>query len=325
MALVSIIVPVYNNAPSLPELARQLDALAAKKPEHHFEFVYVDDGSADDSFAVLKKLAGEDKRIKVVKLSRNFGSNMAILAGMNHASGDCVGFISADLQEPPETLLEMLLQWEAGYRVSLAVRKDRHGDPWLTRVFANVFNWLFKKFVFPGLSPQGVGFFLVDRQVVDVLLRCNEKNAHLIGLILWSGFEYNTVMYERAKRPYGKSEWTFGKKLKYLIDAFAAFSYLPLRLSSTLGLFLAAAGSIYALVIIVLRVLNLIPVAGWAALAVIVIITSGTQLIMLGVIGEYLWRSFEATRQRPPFIVYTLVASSTDTKALGPGELDSHA
>jgi len=317
MALISIIVPVYNNAPSLPELARRLDAIAAEKPSHRFEFVYVDDGSADDSFAVLQKLASEDARIRVLKLSRNFGSNMAILAGMHHAAGDCVGFISADLQEPPETLVEMLAQWEAGYRVVLAVRKDRHGDPWLTRLFANIFNWLFEKLVFPGMSPQGVGFFLVDRQVVDVLLRCNEKNAHLIGLILWSGFEYRTVLYERARRLYGKSGWTFSKKIKYLIDAFAAFSYLPLRLSSALGLFLAAAGSLYALVIIVLRVLNLIPVAGWAALAVIVIITSGTQLIMLGVIGEYLWRSFEATRQRPPFIVDTVITSASERKASG--------
>lgn len=312
MALISIIVPVYNNAPSLPELARRLAAIAAERSSHRFEFVYVDDGSADDSFAVLQQLAGADARIRVLKLSRNFGSNMAILAGMHHATGDCVGFISADLQEPPETLLEMLTHWEAGCRVVLAVRKDRHGDPWLTRVFANIFNWLFEKLVFPGMSPQGVGFFLIDRQVADVLLRCNEKNAHLIGLILWSGFEHRTVLYERARRLYGKSGWTFSKKLKYLIDAFAAFSYLPLRLSSALGLFLAAAGSLYALVIIVLRILNLIPVAGWAALAVIVIITSGTQLIMLGVIGEYLWRSFEATRQRPPFIVDTVIPAPSE-------------
>lgn len=307
MTLVSIVVPVYNNAQSLPLLAKRLDNLASEKPDFEFEFIFVDDGSHDDSFAVIRALAGEDSRIRIVKLSRNFGSNPAILAGMAHAKGDCVGFVSADLQEPPETFVEMLARWEAGDKVVLAVRKDRKGDPWPTRLFAGVFNWLFKKFVFPGFSPQGVGFFLVDRQVANVVLQCSEKNAHLIGLVLWSGFEFSTVTYERARREYGKSEWTFSKKLKYLIDAFAAFSYLPLRLSSALGLLLAVAGSLYALVIIVLRILNLVPVAGWSALAVIVLLTSGTQLIMLGVIGEYLWRSFEASRQRPLFVVDVVV------------------
>ncbi|MBN2391120.1 MAG: glycosyltransferase family 2 protein [Anaerolineae bacterium] len=309
MALVSIIVPVYNNALSLSQLAERLNALTLAKPEHNFEFVYVDDGSRDDSVAVLERLAAKDARVRVIKLSRNFGSNIAILAGMTYSSGDCVGFISADLQEPPETLLEMLSHWEAGHKVVLAVRQDRRGDPLVTRFFAGIFNWLFKKLVFPGLSPQGVGFFLIDRQVADVLLQCDEKNAHLIGLVLWSGFQYSTVMYDRVSRPYGKSGWTFGKKLKYLIDAFTAFSYLPLRFSSALGLFLAAGGSIYALVIIVLRVLNLVTVPGWTALTVIVLLTSGTQLIMLGVIGEYLWRSFEATRNRPPFIVESLLGT----------------
>jgi polyisoprenyl-phosphate glycosyltransferase len=303
MALISIVVPVYFNAPSLPALTQRLQQIAAKRAEHEFEFIFVDDGSGDDSFAVLRQLAASEQRMRVVKLARNFGSNTAILAGMTYANGDCVGFIAADLQDPPETLHEMIARWEAGVKVVLAVRQDRHGDPWTTRLTASVFNWLFKKLVFDGFSPQGVGFFLVDRQVAEVLISCREKNAHLIGLILWSGFRYETVAYERGEREHGKSRWTLKKKIKYFIDAFAAFSYLPLRLASALGLLLAGSGGLYAIVVIAVRLLNQVPVPGWTALMVVVLLASGAQLLILGILGEYLWRNFDATRNRPLFIV----------------------
>jgi len=187
--------------------------------------------------------------------------------------------------------------------VVLAVRKDRHGDPWATRVFANVFNWLFKRLVFRDFSPQGVGFFLIDRQVADVLLRSEERNPHLIGLLLWSGYQRRTVEYDRLPREHGISRWTFRKKLDYFMDAFVAFSYLPLRLASTLGLVLAGLGGIYALFLAVLRLWSDIAVAGWTALMVVVLLTSGMQLLILGVLGEYLWRNLDATRRRPLFTV----------------------
>jgi polyisoprenyl-phosphate glycosyltransferase len=303
MALISAVIPVYYNAPSLQALADRLAAFAIAQPKHQFEFIYVDDGSGDNSFEVLKGLAEQDTRIRVVKLARNFGSNTAILAGMTYARGDCVGFIAADLQDPPETLAEMIERWEAGSKVVLAARRDRQGDPWATRLFAGLFNWLFKKLVFDGLSPHGIGFFLVDRQVADLLVRCNEKNAHLIGLILWSGYRYEIVEYDRAAREHGRSRWTFRKKFKYFIDAFAAFSYLPLRLASALGLLLAAVGGLYAILVIIVRLLNEVPVPGWTALIVVVLLVSGAQLLILGIIGEYLWRNFDATRTRPLFIV----------------------
>jgi len=307
MPLVSIVIPVYYNATSLSALAERLAEIAAINSRHEFEFIYVDDGSGDNSFAVLTQLAKHDDRIKVVRLARNFGSNTAILAGMTYASGDCVGFIAADLQDPPEILPEMIDQWESGHKVVLAVRKDRKGDPWLTRLFANMFNWLFKKFVFNDFSPQGVGFFLIDRQVAEVLVACNEKNAHLIGLIIWSGYHYTLVEYDRIERQYGTSRWTFGKKFKFFIDAFTAFSYLPLRIASSLGILTAFIGVIYAIIIIWGRLADKIPVPGWSALTVVVLLVSGIQLVILGVIGEYLWRNFDATRRRPLFTVDTVV------------------
>ncbi len=311
MSLVSIIIPVYFNASSLPALSRRLILLADSAPEDRFEFIYVDDGSQDESYDVLCALAAQDARIRVIKLVRNFGSNVAILAGMKYAQGDCVGFIAADLQDPPELLPDMIRLWEQGAPVVLAVRKDRHGDPWLTRLFAGWFNWLFKKLVFKGFSPQGIGFFVIDRRVTNTLLECEERNPHLIGLILWAGYPYQLVEYERVEREHGQSRWTFGKKVKYFIDAFAAFSYLPLRISSMLGLSIAGLGGIYALIIIIMRVFNLVTVQGWATLMAVVLIISGVQLVMLGIMGEYLWRNLDATRKRPMFIIERMIEYPT--------------
>lgn len=307
MAIVSIVIPVYYNAASLPALAGRLNRLAAENLRHQFEFIYVDDGSGDDSFKVLQEIAADDPRVRVVKLARNFGSTTAVLAGISYASGDCVGFIAADLQDPPEAFTEMIRFWEGGSKVVLAMRKDRRGDPFSTRLFALIFNWLVQKLVFPRLSPQGIGFFLIDRVVADLLIQSKEKNAFIPGMLLWMGFEPAVVIYERAPRKHGASRWTFRKKFNYLIDAFAAFSYLPLRLCSLSGILLALAGAVYGLVIFISRLLNQIPVPGWSALAIILLLTSGVQLIMLGVMGEYLWRTLDAVRDRPLFVVDRII------------------
>lgn len=316
MASISVVVPVYYNEASLPALWQRLDHLAAAHHQHTFEFIFVDDGSGDGSYRVLRDFSRRDARVRVIKLSRNFGSNAAILAGITHARGDCVGFVAADLQDPPEALGEMVACWEAGHKVVLAVRRDRAGDPWLARIFAGVFNRLLRRFVFRGFPAEGVGFFLIDRQVAEVLMGCHERNAHLIGLILWSGFAYCEVGYDRAERQHGKSRWTFGKKIKYFVDAMTAFSYLPLRLASILGLLLSALGGVYALALVVMRLLNQIPVQGFTALMVVVLLMSGVQLTMLGIIGEYIWRSLEAARQRPIFVVDTVLEGGASTPDL---------
>jgi polyisoprenyl-phosphate glycosyltransferase len=314
MNLVSIVIPVYHNAPSLINLYHRLASLAKVEIAYDFEYIFVDDGSGDNSYQVLQRLVEMDCRVKVVKLSRNFGSTIAVTAGMNYASGDCVGFIAADLQDPPEKFTEMLRQWEDGSKIVLAIRNHRKGDPWATRMFSNLFNWLFKKLIFDGFSPQGVGFFLLDRQVVKVLIECGEKNAFIPGLLLWTGFTPAMVDYERCEREHGKSRWTFRKKVKYFIDAFAAFSYLPLRLCSVLGISFATLGGLYTLLIIISRLTNNVPVQGWSALMVVVLISAGIQLLMLGVIGEYLWRIFDAARGRPLFVIDDLLNCRSELK-----------
>ncbi len=304
MSLISVVIPVYYNEGSLEILAQRLDGLSKAHPYHSFEFIYVDDGSGDQSYAVMARIAARDSRVTLVKLIRHFGSNIAILAGMSQAQGDCVGFIAADLQDPPETLLEMIQQWECGHKVTFAIRKDRKGDPFLTRFFANIFNWLFERLIFHGVSANGIGFFLIDRQVVDLVIQCQERNSHLIGLILWTGFPYSTVFYERVEREHGKSRWNFTRKLNYFIDTFAAFSYLPLRLASLFGFLFAFVGGIYTILLIFLRLSGLLPnIQGWTALMVALLVISGVQLMILGIMGEYLWRNLDSTRKRPLFII----------------------
>lgn len=312
MAFVSVVVPVYFNGPSLVALHKRLELLAEGRYQHRFEFVFVDDGSRDNSYAVLQQLAAADSRVRVVRLSRNFGSNIALVAGLSYAHGDCAVMISADLQDPPELIADMVERWEGGTPVVLAARADRN-DPLLSRIPAALFNRAFRRFVFKDFPPNGFDFALIDRQVVQVVVSCSEKNTYLFGLIMWAGFQREVIYYDRAEREHGRSMWTFTKKVKYFIDAFTSFSYLPLRLASTLGFCLAIVGLLYALLVLLLRIWSGIEVEGWTSLMIVLLLTAGTQLIMLGVIGEYIWRNLEQVRQRPLFVVErVLEAPSSD-------------
>lgn len=304
MTLVSIVVPVYHNAASLPALLGELDALSKRNAAETFEFVFVDDGSKDDSFAVLQQLSANEPRMRVLKLSRNFGSNAAIVAGLSIAAGDVVGVIAADLQDPPDKFDEMLALWRGGRKVVVAARAGRE-DPAATTLFANLFYRLFRRYALPTMPPQGFDFFLIDRRVVDLINSIQENNVYLMGLILWLGFDPAVVTYTRRARKteYGRSRWTPGRKIKYFIDAFVAFSNIPVRAASVLGILISVLGLCYAVLIVGLALFSAIDVEGWSSLMVVLLIVSGAQLLMLGIIGEYLWRALDETRKRPRFII----------------------
>jgi glycosyltransferase involved in cell wall biosynthesis len=316
MKRVSIIVPVFHNAPSLPLMADELRALAARNPGESFEFIFVDDGSQDDSFAVLQGLAAEDTNIRVVKLSRNFGSNPAIVAGLSIARGDVAGIIAADLQDPPEKLDEMLALWRGGKQVVVAARADRE-DPVLTKLFASLFYRLFRRYALPKMPEKGFDFYLIDRRVINLITAIQENNVYLTGLILWFGFDPAVVHYKRRgrKAEHGRSRWTFTRKIKYFIDAFVAFSNFPVRAASVLGITLSGVGLAYAVLIIGMHLFSSIEVAGWSSLMVVLLIVSGVQLLMLGVIGEYIWRALDETRKRPRFIIDRVLDASPEGDA----------
>ena len=306
MKTISVVVPVYCNSETLRALMDELEKASRTLKGYAVEFVFVDDGSTDDSYEMLRQMSS-DNRVRVVKLSRNFGSNAAIHAGLTHAVGEAVVIISADLQDPPEMIPDLVREWEKGFQVVLAARTNRV-DGFLTRFFAAIFNRLFKKFVFKDFPRGGFDFALVDKKVRTILVDLREKNSYIFGQVLWIGFKRTVLHYERGARRGGRSHWTFVKKIKYLIDAFTAFSYLPIRLMAGLGFLIAGLGILYAITIVTLAVFfdYRIP-TGWASLVIIVLTTSGTQLILMGVLGEYLWRVLDESRHRPLYVVESVV------------------
>ena len=300
MSLISIVVPVYHNARSLADLLRELQAVAARNAEDDFEFIFVDDGSRDDSLAVMKALQADEPRLKVVKLSRNFGSNPAIMAGLSQAKGDAVAAIAADLQDPPALLHDMLALWREDHKVVIAARRGR-ADPFPTSLLSDLFYRLFRRFAIGAMPMRGFDFFLIDQQVRALINGIQENNAYLMGLILWLGFNPHVLHYDREARAadYGQSMWTLRKKIKYFVDSFVAFSHFPIRLASALGILFSLVGLLYALWVVYARLALDIDIEGWASLIVVVLIAAGAQMLMLGIIGEYMWRNLDETRRRP--------------------------
>jgi dolichol-phosphate mannosyltransferase len=298
-----VVVPVYGNAADLYALHERVSAAIASVPWLASELVFVDDGSPDDSFAVLEALAAQDPRVRVLGLSRNFGSNAAILAGLAQATGDAVMTLAADLQDPPELVAPLTAAWRDGAQVVLAVRRTRE-DPLASRLLASTFNRLFRLLVFPQFPKGGFDLMLLDRVVVDAILAMPEKNSYLFGQVLWVGFRRASVLYDREARRSGRSRWTLWRKVKYFIDAFTAFSYLPVRAASALGFLLALLGFAYATLVVVLRLRgDIVEPRGFSALLVVILVTSGAQLVVAGLVGEYLWRVLEEVRPRPPYVV----------------------
>ena len=299
----SIVVPIYYNELNLPDTIPRLESLTALLPEYELELVCVDDGSGDRSLALLREAQGRSRtRMTVVKLARNFGSMAAIQAGLANATGDCVGMIAADLQDPPELFVDMVRHWERGSKVVLAVRADRD-EPLTQKWFAHVYYGLMRRFALPGYPEGGFDFFLIDRQVVGDLNQIREKNTNLMSLIFWLGFAPVMIPYVRSRREKGTSRWTLAKKVKLFVDSFIGFSYAPVRLMSVVGLLTAASAFVYALYIVLLWFFQDIPVRGYAPIVILIALTSGIQMSMLGVVGENLWRMLDEVRRRPPYVV----------------------
>lgn len=299
----SIVVPVYYNAENLPATIPELLGLRTIISDVDLELLFVDDGSRDDSFLILRKFQSDYPGvIRIVRLTRNFGSFAAMQAGLNAARGDCIGIISADLQDPPELFAEMFRHWQAGIKTVYAVRQSRQ-DRFASKLLAQTFYWFIRRLSVPDYPPGGFDFCLMDRQVCNAVTSMEEKNTHLMTLIFWLGFPYVTLPYHRAPRAMGKSRWTLSKRIKLAIDSFVSFSYTPIRLLSVTGLCFASLSFLYGSIIAYLRFANNIPIAGWSATMVFVTFTAGIQMTMIGVLGEYLWRALDAARRRPQYVI----------------------
>lgn len=307
--LVSIVIPVYYNEENIPVTWEALSTtLEDIEQQYRCEVVFVDDGSGDRSYEVLRELhEAEPDRVRVVRLSRNFGQPAAILAGLSACRGECCVVMSADLQDPPELIPQMIARWKEGDRkIVLAIRTQRE-DGFIARVTSRAFYRLMRRYAVPNMPEGGFDFFLIDRRVIDLVNAVEEKNTFLQGQILWTGFQPDLIPYVRRRREIGRSRWTFSMKLKYFVDGFATYTVVPIRLITLVGLAVSLLSFAYAALIFVLKLFWSIPIEGWAPLMIVILTLSGLNLLVLGVIGEYLWRNYHETRRLPSFVVDTVL------------------
>jgi len=299
--LISIVVPVYFNASSLPRLAERLRAVASSA-DFDCEVILVDDGSGDDSWDRIVETTRQWPAARGVRLTRNFGSQMAIRAGLAEATGDAAAVLSADLQEPPELLTQLVAAWRSGAIAALAVRKSRP-ESWSTRVAARLYYKTLRTLAFSSMPDGGFDCFLIGRPAIDFLVENREIHTSLPGLLLWAGFPAALVPYDRVAREDGSSQWTLAKKIKYFIDSVISFSYSPLRWMALAGTTLALVAFAYAAFLIFFKIFHRQIIEGWTTTMVVLAFLSGVQLLSLGVLGEYLWRTLDAARRRKGFLV----------------------
>ena len=287
MEKLSIVIPVYYNEESLHPLYEDIKEKVLSKLDCDYEIVMVDDGSKDSSYEKMKEIRDLDSKVKLVKLSRNFGEHAATLAGIAECSGTVAVRKAADLQEPSEMILDMYERYKLGHKVVLAVRADRE-EGLLSKAFSGIYCGIMKRFALPNMPKGGFDTFMISRQVIDTIVLIGEKNAPLTEEILWSGFASDKVYYVRKKRELGTSRWTLSKKIKLALDSLLAFSYMPIRLISTIGGIAFLSSLIWAIVILVRGILGKITVEGWTTVMIINLMSFGIVMLTLGILGEYI-------------------------------------
>jgi dolichol-phosphate mannosyltransferase len=299
----TVVVPFLNEAENLPLLFERLCKVMAGRPEL-LEVLFVDDGSTDGSPAWVAEMAEKDSRARLLQLSRNFGHQIAITAGLDHADGDAAVIIDADLQDPPEVIADLLDKWHEGYEVVYAVRRSRQGETWLKKFLAASFYRVFRALAKVDVPMDAGDFRLVDRKVIDALKQVRELHRFMRGLTCWVGYKQGAVYYDRAERSAGVTKYPIWKSARLAFDAITSFSAAPLRWIIGAGVLISFVGLLFALRIMWMRFVHpsaLMP--GWASLMALVIFLGGVQIVCLGIIGQYISRIFEESKSRPLYFL----------------------
>ena len=316
---VSIVTAAYNEAANLPVLYGRLKEVFSRL-DVTWEWIVVDDHSRDGTFEVLRALAVSDERVRAMRLARNSGSHIALACGLNHCGGECAIVLAADLQDPPENAPALIEKWRAGAQVVWAVRAGREGENAQTVAFARLYYWIMRKLIgLQEMPATGADFLLMDRCVVEALRQFRESNISMLALITWMGFRQDSIEYVKQARLHGASGWTLKKKLKLVVDSVTSFSYLPIRAMAYAGFLVGLLGFLYAL-FIVFHAWKGHPVEGWASLMVIVLLLGGFQLLFMGVLGEYIWRTLDESRNRPRFLIEDTTARRSSAKLVEKGQ-----
>jgi len=298
----TIIAPIYNEVDNIPELYRRIREVMDSTGEA-WEIVMVDDGSADGSSDLIRELAADNERVRPVIFARNFGHQIAVTAGLDYSRGNAVVIIDADLQDPPEVILDMIEKWREGYEVVYAVRSEREGETWFKEFTASLFYRLIYRITDVDIPLDTGDFRLLDRKVVDVMGQMRERHRFLRGMSSWIGYKQIGVEYKRAARYAGETKYPLNKMLKFATDAITSFSYFPLQVAMYFG-FISAGFSILAIpVVIILRLAGSQAFFGQASTLIAVLFLGGVQLISLGILGEYVGRLYDEAKGRPLYIV----------------------
>jgi dolichol-phosphate mannosyltransferase len=302
---VSLVFPMFNEGENIDALRRRLQSALQSLSDYSFEIILVDDHSTDDTRARALSWVQADPRVRYIRLSRNFGSHAAIVAGLHAAAGDCAVFLAADLQDPPELIPRMLERWSAGDSVVWAVRNGNGSSQgsWGGRLSSRLFWRLMRAGARDAVPPAPADFALLDRRVIHAYGRIRSRNDSLISTIAWLGFQQSCVPYQKAARDRGRSGWTFGKKLKLCIDSIVGFSYWPIRAMSVLGIGCALLGFVFLIYTVWHRLAGYTTVPGWAGLMSAMLTGMGILMVMVGILGEYLWRVLDETRGRPKYVI----------------------
>ncbi len=312
MSKISIIVPVYWNSDTLEMLYEDMKAKILDKLGD-YEIVFVDDGSGDNSWEIMNKIRERDENVVCTRLSRNFGEHAALLAGLSVCTGDCAVTKQADLQEDSTLILDMYESWKRGNKVVLAIRRSRDEGA-VKKFFAGMYYRIVRKLINKDMPKGGCDCYLVDRQVIEVLEKMDEKNSSLTLQVMWLGFRSEKIYFDRKNREVGKSRWTFSKKFKLVVDSMMSFTYVPLRFMEVVGVVFGIGAIIGMILVINEKLTKGTPILGYASIMCVLLFSSGLMLLMIGIIGEYVWRALEESRNRPPFVIDTVVKNNKDSE-----------
>lgn len=298
---VSAVVPCFNEAGNIQELYDQLQPVLASYTK--YELIFVDDGSSDNTTELIEGLGSKNPAVKLIQLSRNFGHQAALKAGLDHASGDCIISLDADLQHPPELIPDLIKKWQEGYEVVFTQREEDKNLSWLKRATSKLFYRLAQKLTSVQIHQGTADFRLLDRAVVDVLKQMDESYLFIRGLVSWVGFKQTAISYSANDRFSGKTNYTYRKMFSLALSGITSFSIRPLQLSIVLGLVIATLAGIYGLYVIFIFAFTENAIEGWASTTASVLFIGGVQLIMLGILGEYVGKGFIEGKRRPNYVI----------------------
>lgn len=303
MKLITILVPAYNEEAVLNKFYERVSEVMRTLTSYNYEILFINDGSTDSTLSIIKNLRERDHRVSYVNLSRNFGKEIAMIAGLDYAQGDAVVIIDADLQDPPELIPEMINYWEMGYDDVYAKRKSRAGETWLKKWTSSLFYKILQKMTNINILENTGDFRLLDRRAVEALKKLRESQRYTKGMFSWIGYNKKEILFDRDPRAAGETKWNYPKLINLAIEGITSFTTAPLRISALLGVIISVFAFIYMIWIITKTLLFGEPVSGYPSLMTVILFLGGIQLISLGIIGEYLGRVFNETKNRPLYFV----------------------